>query len=311
MTKRFTFLLSFSLVVGSIFGQYEPMALEGAHWVLEAWSDTPGHHAFSIRGDSVINSVTYKKVYWQQLQGQIGQELESPFLVLEEKLFGLLRDDLAGKKVFFIPFEDYSRGLFACEKNEEQLLYDFSIQPGSFAPLCTQYDENSLLEIDSVASGFLWGKDRRLQYIVNGSNGGLLNPPGMFVEGIGTSYGPFTSGVPILIFGAHLKLVEYCLGTDEECGFGIINSTSEASEIPIKVFPNPANDLLHLDIPPGCMGKALMSISDMGGKTVVEKTFQLHGTETEEVQTGHLPKGIYILRLTTTETDFKAIFSKL
>lgn len=277
---------------------------------MEAWSDTPGHHSFTVRGDSVINSVAYKKVYWQQLQGQIGEGIEAPYLVLEEKLFGLLRDDVAAKKVFFIPFEDYSWGLFACEENGEQLLYDFSLQPGSLAPLCTQYDENSPLEIDSVASGFLWGKDRQMQYIVNGSNGGLLNPPGMFVEGVGTNYGPFTTGIPILIFGAHLKLVDYCIGMDEECGFGIANSTIEASEIQITVFPNPANDLLHLDFPPGYMGETLMTISDLGGKKVAEKTFQLQGSTAEEVRIGHLPKGIYILRLTTTGTDFKTVFSK-
>ncbi|TAK50570.1 MAG: T9SS type A sorting domain-containing protein [Saprospiraceae bacterium] len=150
-----------------------------------------------------------------------------------------------------------------------------------------------------------------MQYIVNGSNGGLLNPPGMFVEGVGTNYGPFTTGVPIPIFGAHLKLVDYCIGTDEECGFGIANSTIEASEIQITVFPNPANDLLRLEFPPSNMGKTLMSISDMGGKIVAENIFQVQGSGFEEVNIWHLPKGTYILRLTNTETDFKTIFSKM
>lgn len=287
------------------------MALEGAHWVLEAWSDTSGHHAFVVRGDSVINSVAYKKVYWQQLQGQIGEEIEAPYFVLEEKLFGLLRDDIAAKKVFFIPLEGYNWGLFACEENGEQLLYDFSLQQGGFAPQCTQYDESSPLEIDSVSSVFLWGTDRQVQYIVNDNNGGLLNPPGMFVEGIGTNYGPFTLGVPILIFGAQLKLIDYCIGTEEECEFGIVSSTIEASEIPVKVFPNPANDLLHFNFPSDYVGETLMTISDMGGKKVAEKTFQLQGSMVAEVQVGHLSKGIYLLRLTTMGTDFMTVFSKL
>lgn len=56
MIRRFTILLSVFMTTFNVYGQYEPMAVEGAHWVIfDKYNDSTYHHLLKIEGDTLVN----------------------------------------------------------------------------------------------------------------------------------------------------------------------------------------------------------------------------------------------------------------
>jgi hypothetical protein len=78
---------------------YKPLALEGVHWWVgfyntnnPPWAETD-HYQYVLRGDSTINDITYKKIYFRDITDSIYHYIESEVFV------GLVRDDTLHHKV--------------------------------------------------------------------------------------------------------------------------------------------------------------------------------------------------------------------
>ncbi len=65
----------------------------------------------------------------------------------------------------------------------------------------------------------------------------------------------------------------------------------------LTVYPNPAKDFIVFDLPNGSES-ATIELYDIQGKMVVQQKL----TETKQIAVGHLPKGLYLYRLTNGET---------
>lgn len=198
------------------------------------------YFGYKIKGDTIINEVTYKKVYYRKLEpvnSDLNNPVEGPFYIEEEFLFGVIRDDTFNKKVYAIRFCDIGGGECVCD--EEFLLYDFSMLVGGYYnSLCIVIDGTEFY-LEELTTEFLFGKDRLIQSI-NGFWGYIY-------EGVGGDTGLFYPvGVPLGCPCASLDL--YCIGSDEECLNDFLLATdSYELQNKFRVYPNPTENIVMIE----------------------------------------------------------------
>lgn len=92
-----------------------------------------------------------------------------------------------------------------------------------------------------------------------------------------------------------------CLDTLFKCDKTIATENIMETEMSNKivVFPNPANDVLHIKFSTKIEPISLI-IKDSQGRAVTEKTILQH-TEQESINVSHLASGIYFLAIKTKE----------
>lgn len=160
---------------------YRPMAVDGAHWIVK----TDNLIGFTTRlfeyycsGDTVVNDIQYKKIYYRNLAATMDPP---PFYPTSEySLFAFLRDDTANRKVYAYTLE---LPLFGeCAVLEDVLLYDFSVQPSQPINQCTLPSfYNGTLDNITIETWF--GISTRVFY---------TNPMYFrYYEGIGSEFGLF------------------------------------------------------------------------------------------------------------------------
>lgn len=262
--QRFLLFVSLLLAGFSSFAQpYQPVAIENAHWFMFAFPDgiISDHHAFAVRGDTLINSMAYKKLYYQDFA-------PAPVYLLEEEyLWGVVRDDSLNRRVYVIAFEPYVYG-YQCPVGEEQLLFDFSILPGDTTAHCLWYENHPWI-LDSTYISYKYGADRRTIYSEE-----YWWIFGEIYEGIGSEEGLLGT----LSYGEqpsedYFFLVKYCIGSDEDCG--IVSGVSAAPDpgVAITVFPNPAEDIFYLRTEREILFDAQIAVYDLVGRQVYGGTF--------------------------------------
>lgn len=77
------------------------------------------------------------------------------------------------------------------------------------------------------------------------------------------------------------------------------NSIPDTPTPHLTVYPNPAKDFVVFDLP-NSSESASVELFDIQGKKVVQQKL----TETKQIAVGHLPKGLYLYRLTDMETVY-------
>ena len=218
--------------------QYQELVIENANWLIAYFDDKVGidPFGFKINGDTIVNNITYKKVYKLDL---FPNEMNGPYSIENKYLYSLIREDVQSRKVYTMPFELY--GGQTCAINEEILLYDFSKEIGDTLNECIniQEAENPII-IESIDTINIWGSDRRRMINTMGEGDQLI-------EGIGYKDGLYIEGRfywQTLNWGRYLY--GYCIGTDEECG--LLTSIKRMENKTIKIYPNPVNDQLRIEI---------------------------------------------------------------
>jgi hypothetical protein len=275
---------SFSIV----FGQYEPMAIEGAHWVVfDKDNDSTYHHALIIEGDSIVNGKNYKKIFRREIQSGViyPQDFLPPYYYTgDKKPVGLIRDDTIAEIVYGILFQD---SFFGCNVEEETLIHDYSLQVGSPLVGCLHEAQGTpSAVVDSLKIEFVWGKQREVQYV---------SPDLGFIEGIGGGAGPFSSSLPA-IPGIFASVVHYCIGDDDECGLVPVG-TSEPDIWGVRIFPNPVDDHFQIELAGRCNGNIFVSLNDAVGRVVWRGVFDCISLSTTPVPVQGLAEGIYFLNI--------------
>lgn len=288
MIRRFTILLSVFMITFDVYGQYEPMAVEGAHWVVfDKDDDGTYHHMLKLEGDSTINIDMYKKLYRQEILSDatsVQDFLPPYYLIGTQQLIGMIRDDVQEEIVYGIFF---TTPFFECNTGEEELVHDYSLTVGSLLPGCLhEYQGIPITGIDSIKTELLWGKQREVQYVWPGYR---------FIEGIGGNAGPFSSSF-ITVPGVITEVVDYCIGTDAGCGLGPVG-TNEAFGAGQLVFPNPASEYLKIELGHECAGDIYMRLRDAAGKVVRQMAFDCGTNSTITVNTNDLSAGVYFLTI--------------
>lgn len=283
---------------------YQPMAKEGAHWIIGNQTLSPPwlseKYSLTIRGDSVVNGKNYKKVFLEHFEFNTESKTHTNKIAYSY-LYALMRDDTLQRKVYAIIREALQR---YCSENEENLLYDFSAKEGDSLTWC-------ILNTRKFSSGCRADSIRMLKHrfsdlpvkaiytrlgysSYSDSESLVIERTVPIFEGFGSElFSPFLSGN---------VLINYCVGSDADCG--LIVSSKQLVIRPIKIFPNPTSDLLNVekDNRDGQdISNSMLEIVDATGKIV--KRQQLQNSQ-NKIAVQNLPKGFYLLRLNKGNGSF-------
>ena len=80
----------------------------------------------------------------------------------------------------------------------------------------------------------------------------------------------------------------------------LLQSASFADDATLKVYPNPTNDLLHIELAGGA-GIASAALYDLQGRTVRTRFIAPASSQTATVDMRNVPAGVYMLRVRDAE----------
>jgi hypothetical protein len=250
---------------------------------------------YFVSGDSIYNSTLYKKYYFSH--DSIPSLTNSIFIAL-------LREDTTAKRVYAIRKDSI----------HERIIYDFSLAdndtltvfPFSFFPYETSGIRIRVEQHDSILIGGQYRK--RLKVIGLDQN---TNIPEYWIEGIGSTFGPFNGGLTghvvfditypfLLCFEQDSTLLydnpsySYCYGPYP---YGIFENQIIND---ITIYPNPAQNLISIASDSEIHDCRLFSSN---GRVVLYSDIS---TSKYSIDISMYPNGIYMLYI---ETD-KGITTK-
>ncbi|HLP21666.1 MAG TPA: T9SS type A sorting domain-containing protein [Chitinophagales bacterium] len=284
-----TLLLTLLLFAYSCaFAQQHRFADSTAQWnVLEYYTGFAGDGYvstlhFSANDDTLLNNQAYQiidydwRVYPLESNGKFYIRKDST-----EKVYGRINVDSA----------DY-------------LLYDFGKLPGdSFVihdPRYLLYP--TVVHVDSVANTF-HGQARKVMHVSTSNEGVALNYKDVFVEGVGSLHsfflypgvmGFFIDGetYSLLCYSDNDTLVyrnQYYTTCDYDTAW-TWNSIDELASVGVKISPNPATDLVQVQLH-NTNGQTMFELSDITGRSVLQQ--QLNEPATN-IPVDNLSKGVYL-----------------
>lgn len=276
--------------------QYRPMAVENAQWVVyDAFEDNENLFNYFIDGDTTVAGTDYKKVYSRMLDHPAsGNIAEPPYVIAADPpaLVGLVRDDTLSRKVYGIVYQQQAA---LCESTEEQLLYDFLLGINDTLQGCLHYDTAGydLRIIDSIGTTTWRNIPHRTQHL---PNNGFFD---RVIEGIGGDTGPFTATAgTVFVPGVFIRLTDYCIGTDTECGLQPTSIRSSEAYPDLRLFPNPATTQVQLQLGNPLSETATLRLTDATG--VLHRSEQLIiGITQYTLTVDDLPPGFYTIMLSS------------
>jgi len=207
-------------LVSPLRAQYLPTAVEGAKW---AMVDTRHEFSnrnsilFSIEGDSIVEEITYKKLYRRTLYYDWGDQYSSsriwpaaPYYVSNQReLQGLLRDDTLSQRL-------YGRFYFGRENVwSDTLIHDFSQGIGDTLKGLL-FDQSAPLEISEIGFEEKFGAVRAFQKSARS-----------YWQGIGgENYGPFSGGSYFFTNDGTNRVAYHCVGSYQDCDIVIVEPDS-------------------------------------------------------------------------------------
>lgn len=292
--KAKTILLLFSaLLLQQISAQdYNPTAVEGAHWIIrfdemDTFQPVDDLWEYYASGDTTIDNYTYKKIYKRDLvvtQNGPPFEAEAPY-----ELFGFMRDDTVAKKVYAIQYESENQ----CPENEEYLLFDFSGNVDDTLNLCIQPTFSDFV-IQNIHVWDIFGISTR-----------CFEGTAVLYEGIGSDYGLFEEmfapfkGQSRYVWSTFLE--DYC--RQSPCDLLVSNNDIAVSQ-EISIYPNPASNILFIE---GSNMPERKSISIYN--TLARKQIKIN-TNQNQVDISALEDGLYIVEVELDGEKFRQKFIK-
>lgn len=285
--KKAIILIFSSVLSIIIYSQnYHPIIGEDKTWnVLSVgvnppppWDTTFFTISYKLSGDTIINSVTYKKMY---------SSLEE--IPINWNLVCFMRED-ANRKVWLKDnfWED------------EFLMYDFSINEGD--SIQVGFPEPVYLYVDSITSVTVNGT-LRPKYCMSCKI--MPDYRETWIEGIGSNKGIISSGSAFIVGGWSWLL---CMSEGGELIYMNPNYNScylistdiiEKNNSIIQVYPNPAKDKLILNLGHDGNYEEIKLINSQGVVVLHEDLLDCH--DNFFIDISKLPKGFYLYMLTTSQ----------
>lgn len=267
---------------------YYPLPENNAYWtILEpyGWDD----YMYNVKGDTVLNGKTYKKVYKLNDHPTIYDTIRS--------LHCFMRQDVSEKKIWFI--------LYFYGETEEKLGYDLSVNIGDTVSLpAFEYPRwgNSgdslfvLQHVDSVNLSLTlhtnsqgWRKEYRFYNIGKGEFF-------TYLEGVFTQSDLYLT-IPDSIAGNSV-----CLQVDTlffsvfegYCGFTFVGTDEIPIVVDFEIFPNPCSHFVNIRLKSS--NKAEIRIYDSFGRLWIQQNL-MSNQDTQIIDTSKLPDGIYLVQI--------------
>lgn len=304
----FTFLLMTISINNKVSAQtYCPLVVDSSNYIVEFDNTgTPFIDAFwgyQILGDTIVNGITYKKVYTLNLYTQTLYPPIGQFELLGKYVGGLIREN--NKKVYFKELDSLSQWQFGCTMDtSEYLLYDFNLHVGDTINLCIQ--ENNYIT-DTVI-------DSLYQYPVAPLNKTFTikrknhNIEYYLIEGVGSNFGLKQS---IIIPGKmdFLCTYLYCYsrGSLSSCSI-ITNDHIYESDLTVKIFPNPCAEILNVSVMNLNYFPLSISIYNIHGQCIKQI---ISKQNINSININELPQGIYEVKIVGDNLNFNERFVRL
>jgi hypothetical protein len=245
------------------------------------WADEA--YSITISGDTIINSQSYHKLTTPFVEVVVtGGCTQRNFAEYK----GAIRQDIPGKKVYFVP----------PTQPAEQLLYDFAMEVGDTVRGFLQIyssPNDIVLEIDSVLVGDSYHK----RWSINPCYGIYL------IEGIGSTFGLLAPSPGCMTDMDYYTLT--CFNQNGESVYPdpssecrLITSTNNPDLISdaVHIFPNPSHGSFTVDfLQPNDIQK--IRLTDMTGNIIFQKSLANQKT----VNIADIPRGTYILTVIDKE----------
>lgn len=328
--KKILILILCVIAVKALNSQnYIPIPMDSALWSVNSVK-------YFVHGDTVINSKTYSKVYWQS------DTIDFNFDMNKASYYAAIRNDTVNKKVFGVYHKADSvlghvahmwiseTPLFINCDTCELLLYDFDFDNWSDTitvyafPFYWSYStyNNSIgvtypriphiLQLKTtsklVSIENYYGVNRKIAQI----RYEYVAANHFWIEGIGRKEGPFNisyatlyQGEPELLCFEEKKSLLYKLDSvcfrfvNKDIG-GVLESDFDQK---ISLFPNPSNDFINLI---NTENVSCLIISDMLGRQVQSHTYSSRN-ENITVNISKLPKGLYFISLFNKDFSSKKV----
>ncbi len=290
MKKLIIIIISIILVKTSISQVYQPFPTSNAIWSVS-------NIKFAIYDDTLINSNTYQKYYYQF------DTTNFTFDINKSKYFASLRE--YNKKIFIVPKDSLN----------EYLLYDFNINLNdtiehvSYTGLAVENSEiyidkynnykSVVIQIDSIQIDNDYRKRFKMKSLIN-----TFTYDEYWIEGIGSTYGlPFTGfrlipDYPIynlLCFHKDNNLI-YQSSNNQNCFEKLFLNVNENlnTNFDLKIFPNPFSEFFEI-INENNMSEYQILLFSNEGKIIWKSTF--NNEKRLVFNNINLQSGIYYLKL--------------
>lgn len=243
---------------------------------------------YTITGDTVINTMTYHKIqktgvrYWEDLIGNCTSNIQS----IINNYAGCFREDIGNKKIFFVPPMTSS----------DTLLYDFNLSLGDTLPPLYVNNiwlptTNIVTAIDSILLDAVYHK----RFTIDSCWHQLY-----LIEGIGSTYGllsntycPFEAIYTLQCFSIDSQTIY----PDNSTICSLITSINNfEQETSIKIFPNPANDKIIVELNNSQFHNSFIELINLLGKKVKDLKL-LDNTSKAIISVEDLHDGIYFYRI--------------
>ncbi len=246
--KYITILLFLFTCQTFVFSQdYSPLVKEGATWIMYYDDDGADYWALRIEDDTIINDLTYRKLYKYDLGSELTFPLTYPIAFQNQKSFsGLLREDSDTKKVYGI-LEMNTWNSFLSEECDifmvynygaELEIFDFNKTVGDVFDDCHLDDNEVGTEITTDTIIDIYGEERRV----------LINHYGLkFIEGVGYDDGLFQSAHTWVHAGWGFGMIKYCNQNGSDCQL-ITNTKEITNNYNLQIYPNPTSSIFNISI---------------------------------------------------------------
>lgn len=287
--KNLFVLISF-LITSNLIGQYYPIIVDNPVWSIAEFS--PGEHPtspdnciarhYSLVGDTIIEGITYSKLYGNNLPhdfpyGNVKFNLE------DATYLAAIRED-STKKVWIRNVSD----------SIDILYYDFDLSVGD--TFCFDYFPVDCVPVSFIDSTLIDGEYRRTTGFYM-SGGGLET----WIEGIGSTTGWFeyphiaTSEWHLLCYKQDQTLVHvhHDIG---QCHCDTYTSLKELEDnlVEVNFSPNPAKEVVNINIRNSENGSYKILFRNIDG--IVRKEVYIENPASE-ILINDLPNGIYFVTI--------------
>ena len=291
---------------------YYPLPEENAFWTVVEFDYTGQYNdvIYTVDGDTVINNLNYKIVYrlddWPTIYDTIST------------LHCFMRQSVEEKKIWFI--RNY------LGETQEKLGYDLTGAVGDTVILPAfhfgQYGDSLfyLYSIDSVDMSLIGElNEYRKSYVfvplINQGNGLIIE----YIEGASDIRSTFPNLDSLYGFDPFHQSRTECLQVNgiyyfgskpynKYCGFLAVSTDNPEFQKELIVFPNPASEMLTVQLPEAFKQAELLTIYNTLGEVIMQKDISSSGSSFA-LDVTNLIKGLYFLNINsfTTNTTVKLI----
>ncbi len=283
----------FSIMNMSHAQQYFPMPTEYARWraVTQAYDLSTIVYTqidqFVIHGDTVLDSLTYAKIYRANNDSIIDS---SSFVYM-----GALRED-STKKVYYrglIPSRYVCDSIYA---EDEILLCDFSLQVGDTVSLWEDSTKMAVTHINNIMIG---GVNRNQWHLQNVNISGAAPDNDTWVEGIGSMKGLLYGHCLEFEWGYYLACFEDSLIFHDFTGSCFtVGEQEQFEEKTYKIYPNPSSGRLNFEVDKSAIS---IEIVDYSGRSKLLEAIKPEHNQKGSLDISFLSSGLYMVLFRTEQ----------